>query len=164
MVSVSATMKLFVESAPLRTKYEDALHKHNKSICSEHPDAGFDLYTPTKINAFSNETTKLDTCVVAACFDANGKPMSYCMYPRSSISKTPLRVANCVGIIDSGYRGHLMGMMDNIRSGDFTIDEYTRYLQLCLPSLEPFRVELVDTIDDLGFTSRGSGGFGSTGK
>ena len=105
-----------------------------------------------------------DTILYAACFDANGKPMSYCMYPRSSISKTPLRVANCVGIIDSGYRGHLMGMMDNIRSGDFTIDEHTRYLQLCLPSLEPFRVELVETIDDLGFTSRGSGGFGSTGK
>ena len=36
------------------------------------------------------------------------------MYPRSSIYKTPLRLANNTGIIDSGYRGNLMGAFDNI--------------------------------------------------
>ena len=38
----------------------------------------------------------------------------YYMYPRSSLSKTKLRLANSVGIIDSGYRGNLIGMFDLI--------------------------------------------------
>ena len=39
----------------------------------------------------------------------NDNPCSYFMYPRSSISKTPLRLINSVGIIDKDYRGNVMG-------------------------------------------------------
>ena len=34
------------------------------------------------------------------------------LHPRSSISKTKLRLANSTGIIDAGYRGHIMAMFD----------------------------------------------------
>ena len=91
-------------------------------------------------------------------------------YARSSISKTPLRLANNQGIIDAGYRGNLIGMFDCIHkdqtaSCDFYVDEYTRLLQICSPSLSPIYVEIVDKFQDLGpSTSRGDGGFGSTGK
>jgi dUTP pyrophosphatase len=94
----------------------------------------------------------------------------YYMYPRSSLSKTNLRLANNTGIIDSGYRGNLIGMFDivNIKNHnnlyDYLVEPYTRLLQICAPSLVPIYVELVDDEDQLGCrTQRGSGGFGSTG-
>jgi hypothetical protein len=94
----------------------------------------------------------------------------YYMYPRSSLSKTNLRLANSTGIIDSGYRGNLIGMFDLVHVNnhdklyDYLIEPYTRLLQICAPSLVPIYVELVDNEDDLGSrTSRGDGGFGSTG-
>ena len=93
----------------------------------------------------------------------------YYMYPRSSISKTPLRLANSVGIIDSGYRGHLMGMFDCLplaQAGEsYTIQPFDRLLQICSPDLGPIYVLLVDFENELGGnTERGIGGFGSTGR
>lgn len=90
------------------------------------------------------------------------------LYPRSSIAKTPLRLSNSVGIIDSGYRGNLGAFVDNIhrsKDGDdlWTVEKHTRLFQICGPNLEPIEVEIVDNENDLGKTSRGSGGFGSTG-
>jgi len=91
------------------------------------------------------------------------------------MSKTPLRLANNQGIIDAGYRGNLIGMFDCIYEADSDDDEnvkedwymdaYSRMLQICAPGLIPIYIEIVDKIDDLGpNTSRGEGGFGSTGK
>jgi dUTPase len=92
------------------------------------------------------------------------------MYPRSSLSKTNLRLANSTGIIDAGYRGNLIGMFDVVNieehdnSYDYLIKPYTRLLQICAPSLVPIYVEIVDTENELGtMTERGTGGFGSTG-
>jgi len=92
-------------------------------------------------------------------------------YARSSMSKTPLRLANNQGIIDAGYRGSLIGMFDciytnqsNISHCDWYMDAYSRMLQICAPALVPIYVEIVDNINDLGpSTSRGEGGVGSTG-
>ena len=85
------------------------------------------------------------------------------MYPRSSISKTQLRLANSTGIIDAGYRGNLMAMFDVEESHTGT--KFDRYIQICAPSLVPIIVEIVDSLEDLGEeTERGTGGFGSTGK
>ena len=93
-------------------------------------------------------------------------------HPRSSLSKTPLRLANSTGIIDAGYRGNLIGMFDcswsNINmatdNSDYCTSKFTRLLQICAPSLVPIYVEIVDSIEALGpSTSRGGGGIGSTG-
>ena len=87
----------------------------------------------------------------------------YYSYPRSSISKTPLMLANHVGIIDSGYRGPLIGAFRNIASQvPYVVEEYTRLLQICAPDLRPIIVELVEE-SFFEETERGSGGFGSTG-
>ena len=86
------------------------------------------------------------------------------MYPRSSISKSNLRLANNVGIIDAGYRGHLIGMFDLKYSDSITINKFDRYLQICAPNLIPIVVEIVNSREELGEdTDRGNGGFGSTG-
>lgn len=90
------------------------------------------------------------------------KYLSYNMYPRSSISKTPLRLANGVGLCDAAYTGPLKAALHNTDlKNDFTIKKGERYVQLAYPNLEEVLFELVDELRD---TTRGSGGFGSTGK
>jgi dUTPase len=93
-------------------------------------------------------------------------------YARSSMSKTPLRLANNQGIIDAGYRGPLIGMFDCIyqnndtyrKDYDWYMDAYSRMLQICAPGLVPIYVEIVSSVNELGpNTARGEGGFGSTG-
>jgi len=86
------------------------------------------------------------------------------MHPRSSISKTPLRLANSTGIVDSGYRGPLIGMFDCI-TPQYVVERFDRLIQVCAPGLMPIFVELVDRLEDLGAeTVRGEGGIGSTGR
>ncbi len=86
------------------------------------------------------------------------------MHPRSSISKTPLRLANSTGIVDSGYRGPLIGMFDCLRP-QYVVERFDRLIQVCAPGLMPIYVELVDRVEDLGEdTVRGEGGIGSTGR
>jgi dUTPase len=103
-------------------------------------------------------------------------PCGFYLYPRSSISKTRMRLANSVGIIDSGYRGDIIAAVDTIGlfgSNDIwhiwketlsPIKKYDRYFQICSPNLSPFLVRIVETEAELGApTARGAGGFGSTG-
>ena len=63
-------------------------------------------------------------------------PVGYYTYARSSISKTPLLLANNVGIIDSGYRGNLIAMFRNLESDDYTIAKQTRMIQICHSTLK----------------------------
>jgi len=86
---------------------------------------------------------------------------SYQLVPRSSIWRTPLRQSNNIGIIDAGYRGHIMVPVDNISNDDYVVKRGERLFQIVHPSLEPIKVELVEELSE---TERGSGGFGSTGK
>ena len=95
-----------------------------------------------------------------------GKPVSYYMYSRSSTPiKTPLRLANCVGIIDAGYRGHMMALFDNIQQIAHTIKKGDRLVQICSPNITyPIEVEIINSIDNFQSSQRGTGGFGSTGE
>jgi dUTP pyrophosphatase len=86
---------------------------------------------------------------------------SYYLYPRSSISKTPLRLANSVGIIDAGYRGHIMAKVDNMSDSEYIIKRGDRLFQICMPDLRTPTVIFDHVSTD---TERGSGGFGSTGR
>jgi dUTP pyrophosphatase len=103
-------------------------------------------------------------------FDSNISMVSNCaftIYPRSSISKTPLMLANHTGIIDAGYRGSLIGAFRWLKSNtstetEYVVEKHTRLLQVCHPSLCPIFVVIVDE-NDLTSSERGNGGFGSTG-
>jgi dUTP pyrophosphatase len=88
------------------------------------------------------------------------------MYPRSSFSKTSLLLANNVGIFDAGYRGNVLMALRNLSPMSYNITKGDRLMQICSPSLSPFLVEQVNTVEGLnlrGDTLRGSKGFGSTG-
>ena len=80
--------------------------------------------------------------------------------PRSSISKTPLRLCNSVGLIDAGYRGEIMAAVDNIKKEDYTIEYGARLFQIVAMDGSPLTFELVS---ELSKTKRGFDGFGSTG-
>jgi dUTP pyrophosphatase len=123
---------------------------------------------PVSISTTTTTPQSLATDLPAAC--------GFYLYPRSSISKTRMRLANSVGIIDAGYRGDLIAAVDTIGLFGSTdiwhvwketlspIKKYDRYFQVCAPDLSPFLVHIVDTEQDLSPpTARGQGGFGSTG-
>ena len=83
------------------------------------------------------------------------------LFPRSSVSKTNLRLCNSVGVIDSGYRGEIILKFDRRGFVDNTYNVGDRVGQLMilpLPSIQFFEV------DDLSSTARNSNGFGSSGR
>jgi dUTP pyrophosphatase len=157
-------LKIYAKNDILKEKYLEHINNHNSQVITKFPNAGFDLLTPNKME-ITTKNFKLNTEIYCAMFDSDNNPVSYFLYPRSSIIKTDYRIANSVGIIDSGYRGNIIGVFDN-NSKDYTfIDQYTRLLQLCAPNLGPITVEIVDCLEELSDeTERGSCGFGSTGK
>jgi dUTP pyrophosphatase len=152
-------LRLCVESeSGLVDFYQNKMKEHNSSYDSSlHPNSGFDLAAPLSIQADSDAIVKVDFKVKGAMYE-DDLPIAYYLYPRSSIVKTGFRLANSVGIIDSGYRGNLMAYFDVIKND--RVDVYQRLVQICAPDLKPFKVELVDSLDQ---TERGDGGFGSTG-
>ena len=169
-------LKLFFPSpstdGELEKKYTQAIEKHNLKAASSHPDAGFDLFCPFTEDISPGCRIWIDMQVRAAAFikDDSGNPtipVSYYIYPRSSISKTPLRLSNSVGIIDSGYRGNLIAALfhyNNSEEKHYTVNKFDRLVHICSRTVGPVFVEIVKTEAELGVTERGSGGYGSTGK
>ena len=163
-------LKIYVQDEELKSVYVSSAEKHNHMMNNTFPDAGFDLFTPETITIGYLNTGKINFGVKCSAMMVDNtipcvtQPSGFYMYPRSSTgSKTPLRLTNSVGIIDSGYRGNLMSFFDNIRSDDYTIQKMDKLVQICAPGLEPIIVEIVENESDLGTkTVRGEGGFGST--
>jgi dUTP pyrophosphatase len=82
--------------------------------------------------------------------------------PRSSMgTKTPLRLSNSVGLIDSGYRGELGVLYDNTSDLDYKISAGDRIAQLLVMPSHRFQAEIVDSLED---SDRGETGFGDSGK
>lgn len=82
--------------------------------------------------------------------------------PRSSIgTKTPMRIPNSVGIIDSGFRAEVNAIYEVPGSGGYGVSAGDRIAQMIIRKCED--VELLQ-VDELSETARGNGGFGSTGK
>ena len=177
-MNVPMYLKLFISpdsDSDIKEKYVEAIEKHNEKAASSHPDAGFDLFCPISEIVQSKTSIWVDMQVKAAAFTHDEpceacRPVSYYMYPRSSISKTPLRLSNSVGVIDSGYRGNLItalyhsGVVSEKFGENYHINKFDRLVQICSPTLGPVFVKIVDTEEELGSTERGAGGFGSSGK
>lgn len=82
--------------------------------------------------------------------------------PRSGLAiKYGLSLINCVGTIDSDYRGEVKIPMINLGTEPFTIEHGERIAQLVLAKHGIVEWEVQDTLNE---TERGVGGFGSTGK
>ena len=151
-------MKLLIKPEDDFTKAIYANHQHYNP-----GDSGIDLFSPETITVKPGETVKINLQIKCeALHDTiENTNVSYYLYPRSSIVKTPLRLANSVGIIDAGYRGNICAFVDNIKNEPYRIDQGTRLFQICSPTLEPIEYTIVNSLSE---TSRGSGVFGSTGR
>ena len=145
-------MKLLIRPFSLEVKkiYEEHDHFHDG-------DAGLDLFVVHEQTIEAGESTLIHLQI--ACENLKGKP--YLVMPRSSISKTPLRLSNSIGLIDAGYRGEIMAAVDNIKDISYKVVPGQRLFQLVGMDGSPIHFKIVD---ELSKTSRGSGGFGSTGK
>ena len=134
-------------------------------------DAGIDLYFPNSVRIPPGETLLIDfeiKCNLIGIYYADNittaeyqESESYMLVPRSSIFRTPLRQSNSIGIIDAGYRGHIMVPVDNRSTEDYVVKQGERLFQLLHPSLQPIHIKIVDGHKE---TARGEGGLGSTGK
>jgi len=91
-------------------------------------------------------------------------PRGYVMliYSRSGHGfKSDVRLANCVGVIDSDYRGEIKVKLTNDGNSIFNVAAGDRIAQFMLVSVPRFEFE---SAENLSLTDRGEGGFGSTGK
>ncbi len=120
-------------------------------------DAGLDLYILENQIFLPGETKKIKLGI--SCEPIDG--IAYYLFPRSSISKTPLRLSNSIGLIDGGYRGEIMAYCDNIKDFEYTIKKGERLFQLVAVDNSPISYNIVKELSE---SSRGTGGFGSTGK
>ena len=83
------------------------------------------------------------------------------VFARSGLGiKHGVAPANCVGVIDSDYRGEILVGLHNAGQEDYTIQPGDRIAQLMVIPVVQAQVRMVDELDE---TRRGSGGFGSTG-
>jgi dUTP pyrophosphatase len=84
------------------------------------------------------------------------------VFPRSSIRKTDLSLTNCVGVVDSGYRGELQATFRKHRGVVST--SYAVGDRVCQLMIIPHPTIEFNEVNELSNTERGEGGFGSTGK
>ena len=86
------------------------------------------------------------------------------IFPRSSVRKTRLMLSNCVGVVDSGYRGELQATFNKVNQNSQAENDYKvgdRIAQIMIIPHPDIQFEEADELSD---TERGDGGFGSTGK
>ena len=115
-------------------------------------DAGFDIKARDHYSVFPQDTIFVSTGVCVGL-----------LFSRSSMAKTPLRMANSVGVIDSGYKGEIKVPLYNTSEVEIVdVDKYNRIAQLVIMPITG--VNELEVVDDLGSSERGNGGFGSTGK
>lgn len=119
--------------------------------------AGLDLYSYEEAVIDSLSNKKIGTGIAVAI------PDGYVglIFARSGLSvKKGLRPANCVGVIDSDYRGEIIVALYNDGTGSQTVLKGDRIAQLVIVPYSEVEPIIVNDLDD---TERGIGGFGSTG-
>jgi len=129
-------------------------------------DSGIDLFCSEDVIIKAGETKKIkfDISCEIVCVDKDKVyNTSYLLLPRSSIVKTPLRLANSIGLIDAYYRDNICAFVDNIKNEDYEVKKGTRLFQLVVPSLQPFHKVKVSKYFINPEKNR-NGGFGSTNK
>lgn len=154
-----STLYIYTENLSLRIMLVDMVNNRRST------DSGFDI---PMLNEVVNQNVLLHTfnlsIKVAATYKNQAVPSL--LVPRSSISATPFRMANSIGLIDMGYRGEVKAKVDVLaRSSEYVISRGSRLFQICQGNFMPWdNVVIVENENDLPKApdNRGEGGFGST--
>ena len=142
----------------LSEEQKAAIDIAGKLTDSELTDSEWDNFFKSKIVIMPHETKMISTGIAIAV------PTCYmgCIYARSGLaSKKSLAPANCVGIVDSDYRGEVKVALHNYSNKNQIIDVGERIAQLVI---QPISLCTPVEVDELDETDRGVGGFGSTGE
>lgn len=121
--------------------------------------AGMDLYSSDTYSIAPGETVLVHTGISMEI------PDGYfgAIYPRSGLAtKRGLRLANCVGVVDSDYRGEIMVALYNDSTETQSVELRDRIAQMVIQPYE--RPQVFDVVNELSDTERGSSGFGHTGR
>jgi deoxyuridine 5'-triphosphate nucleotidohydrolase len=96
-------------------------------------------------------------------YNNHEEDVHYWLAPRSSIYKSGVMMANSVGIIDASFRGTLKAPVTNLNEHTYpNVLKGTRLFQIVAPDMGHIReIKIVTSLPE---TSRGEGGFGSTGS
>jgi len=122
-------------------------------------DAGMDLVATSIISETDTQITFGIGLALEIPFGFVGL-----IFPRSSVRKTRLMLSNCVGVVDSGYRGELQATFNKVNQNSIAENDYKvgdRIAQIMIIPHPDIEFEETNELSD---TERGEGGFGSTGK
>jgi dUTP pyrophosphatase len=145
--------------------YRSAADSYNITPYHER-NSGFDMFCDAHHVRQEDGVNFVEQGCRALAIDEHGRSRAFWLAPRSSMSKSHWRLANSMGLIDATYRGPIIAALDS-RNPLITLlchsHHEKRLCQLAAPDLLPWaEVVVVDTLPGPA-TSRGSGGFGSTG-
>ena len=132
-------------------------------IDRDNANAGVDLFCITDKDCPISQVTLLDLGVKARMLNSSGVPVHFMLAPRSSIWKQGVTQANSVGIIDASYRGYLMGAVIPYAFQNVKILDGARLFQVLAPGMGHISKVVIRHQSELDATSRGEGGFGSSG-
>lgn len=122
-------------------------------------DAGLDLYSSIDCKLKPFERKLISTGIKVSI------PKGYAGFvqPKSGLAiKNGISIVNTPGLIDPGYRGEVCAILINLDPKNvFVIKKGDKICQLVIHKVEEVNLEIVEDLDK---TSRGEGGFGSTGK
>ena len=125
---------------------------------ADEDSAGLDLYSHDNVYIEPHDTVKVSAGIAME----TPKGTFGAIFARSGLStKEGLRPANCVGVVDSSYRGEVFVALHNDTNEPRSVEVGERIAQLIV--MEYPKVTLVET-EELSDTERGSGGFGHSGK
>lgn len=147
-------------SLMVRVKFYSLCDKARVPKRAREDDACYDVYTVEDMNISPRETTisRLGFKVaIPRGWEIQIRPRSGLALSRS------LTVLNSPGTLDSGYRGEVGVILHNSGMAHVFIPEGTRIAQLALKRVHTIEFVEMTSEDALGETSRGEGGFGSTG-
>ena len=134
------------------------LDAHAKMPKVEHEgDAGFDLYSNEQTSLKPMERKLIGTGIsisIEKGFEAQVRPKSGLAINHG------ITLPNSPGTIDAGYRGEVKVIMQNLGDKEYVIEKGKKIAQVVFNKIE--EPELVE-VEELDETSRGEGGFGSTG-
>jgi dUTP pyrophosphatase len=143
----------------------------NLKVVLDHPDAkpptrategsaGYDLYSVEDVVLRSNDNTKMVSTGIKIRLPPGHEAQVRC---RSGLALKGIRVANSPGTVDEDFGGVVKVLVQYVHTDPptFIINKGDRIAQMVIEKYEVLPVELVDSLDQ---TSRGEGGFGSTGQ
>lgn len=123
----------------------------------KYTDVGYDLTVIKKVKDWNNSTTLYDTCIRIQ--------VEHGLYaeviPRSSLSKSGYMLANSIGIIDPNYTGNIMIALIKVDDGAPDLELPFRCCQLIFR--KQIITDMTSVLSEFSDTSRGHGGFGSSG-